>query len=102
MTYWYRGSFRELHAPKPSLQVEQTADGDNTMVTVRSDFFAHGVHFSGDYYANDNYFDMYPDMQKSMLVYQTKGKPLTIKAVSLQNEYHKDFIYSINTVTVKE
>lgn len=102
MTYWYRVSFRELRTPKPCLHVDQTADGDNTMVTVRSDSFAHGVHFSGDYYANDNYFDMYPGMQKSMLVYQTKGKPLTIKAVSLQNEYHKDFFYSINTVTVKE
>ena len=81
--YWYRTSFKNLPLVQPELKIEQKADGNDTVVTVKSNIFAHGVHFTDDYYASDNYFDLVPGVSKTFRIYDTKGTSVEIESVIL-------------------
>lgn len=96
MAYWYRAPFRELSLPQPQLIVSQHVASDNTVLTVRSVTFAHGVHYIGDYLASDQYFDLAPGEEKTITVYRTGGKALEVGAMMPDGEqaaaYHADAV----------
>ena len=73
---WRHCRFREMGLPPARLSLERTdaAGGDRT-VTIRSETYAHAVHFRipGDYRLSDHYFDLLPGETRVVTIYGGAG-----------------------------
>jgi hypothetical protein len=66
----YFKPFKELVLPRPNLSFETEYDKSNILyITVKSDYFAKGVHLTcdGDQNFSDNFFDMPINGKKTVL-----------------------------------
>jgi beta-mannosidase len=61
--WWWQGPYRKNPPPPTTVAVERVEhDGDESIVTLRAEGFAHAVHFmlDGDARPEDQYFDLLP------------------------------------------
>lgn len=61
--------------------VEDKKEGNDRILTVHADAFAHGVHVEGNYKCSDNYFDLLPGETKTFTVEGAGDQELTIASV---------------------
>lgn len=66
-----------------SVPVSVIADqqGASTILTISSPSYAHGVYIEGNYICSDNYFDILPGEQKTIIVDNPKGEKLSVKQI---------------------
>lgn len=66
-----------------SVPVSVAADqqGASTILTISSPSYAHGVYIEGNYICSDNYFDVLPGEQKTIIVDNPKGEKLSVKQI---------------------
>lgn len=69
---WYHGRYRELNFPGATIEVVGSEQkGDHLEIRVRSDVYAHAVHFQipSEYRLSDHYFDLLPGEQRKVTIY---------------------------------
>lgn len=70
---------RLLEYVKTPVRVSMKQRGTSTVVTVSSPAYAHGVYVEGNYICSDNYFDILPGEEKTIIVENPKGEKLAVK-----------------------
>jgi hypothetical protein len=67
---------RDLKLPGGRVDVlREVRDGEDLVVTLRSDVFLHGVHVREDLRLSDNYFDLFPGHEKVVRIEGTRESP---------------------------
>ena len=73
---------RRQELPPAEVEVVSTqARGEDLLVTLQSAVYAHAVHIHEDLRCSDNYFDLLPGQQKTVLVEGAARQNLTWRAV---------------------
>lgn len=78
--------FRELTAPPARVRIETVERrGDDCLITLAADTFAHAVHLniSGDARLSDHYFDMLPGERRTLALHGTAPEKLEVSALPL-------------------
>lgn len=60
---------------------EDRQEGNDRILTLHSESFAHGVHVKGNYRCSDNYFDLLPGETKTIIVRGAKETALQMASV---------------------
>lgn len=61
--------------------IEQKQDGENTVLTLTSSGYIHGVYVKGNFKCSDNYFDLLPGQKKTITVLNPSEEILTLNQV---------------------
>lgn len=69
------------YAPSSIDIIEQKQDGENTILTLTSSGYIHGVYVNGNFKCSDNYFDLLPGQKKTITVLNPFGETLTLNQV---------------------
>lgn len=56
-------------------------EGTSAIVTINSPTYAHGVYIEGNYHCSDNYFDILPGEQKTIVVENCDSKKISVKQI---------------------
>lgn len=80
---WLRvDDMRSLVIKKSNATItNEKQNGDDRVVTVTSDAFAHGVYVEGGYKCSDNYFDLLPGQSKEIIIRGIGNNKTIIKTV---------------------
>lgn len=80
---WLRmDDMRTLEIPESVVRcVEDRQEGNDRIIKVASDTFSHGVHVKGNFKCSDNYFDLLPGEEKTIVVKDAGDGALEIEAV---------------------
>ena len=57
-------------------------------ISLKAEGYVHGVYFDQNYRYSDNYFDMLPGEEKTVVVYLAANKRLVPKTVPLEQSTH--------------
>ncbi len=87
--------FKELNLPNPEISFETNHTETNYSITIKSKKLAIGVFASGEFDENfsDNYFNMLPNSEKTILIKKGKVESLTdfnkkLKIINLVDSYN--------------
>lgn len=81
-TYLRMDDIRNLVIDKSDVQcISNVTDGNDRIITVSCDTFAHGVHVKGNYKCSDNYFDLLPGEKKSFRIKDAKDREIKLYSV---------------------
>ena len=69
------------YAPSSINIIEQKQDGENTVLTLTSSGYIHGVYVKGNFKCSDNYFDLLPGQKKTITVLNPSEEILTLNQV---------------------
>ena len=84
---WLRmDDMRKLAVPEADVTcLEDRREGDDRIIRVTCNTFAHAVHVDGNWKCSDNYFDLLPGEEKTFTVKDARENALTVSAVNWQS-----------------
>lgn len=84
---WLRmDDMRKLAVPEADVTcLEDRREGDDRIIRVTCNTFAHAVHVDGNWKCSDNYFDLLPGEEKTFTVKDAGENALTVSAVNWQS-----------------
>ena len=72
---------RFLDYTSTPVQVSSRQQDTSTVLTISSPVYAHGVYIEGIYNCSDNYFDILPGEEKTIVVENPNADTLTVKQI---------------------
>ncbi len=74
--------FKNLNIPKAGVKIEKiTQDGENVILTLSAETYLHAVHIKGNAKCSDNYFDLYPNETKTIVIEKMQCKDIIVDSI---------------------